>query len=91
MTIYSFAQKKLTDVAQRGRLALSSFIVPTGTLKSLSGLVPDGGGAASINSGTMDVTVTPFRAIVQGTKNLAQGTYPVVMDANQTLTLPNGG
>ncbi|MGH3501577.1 MAG: hypothetical protein ACRDQA_11925, partial [Nocardioidaceae bacterium] len=42
-------------------------------------------------SGTMDVTVTPFRAIVQGTKNLAQGTYPVVMDANQTLTLPNGG
>lgn len=92
MAIWPFAQKSGQDTAVRGRLALSSLWTPSrdAPLKVRTGLVPDGGGVVGVTVGTMNVTVTAFRAIVQP-GNAAQGAYPVVLDANGTITLPNGG
>lgn len=92
MAVWPFGQKSGVDTAQRARLALSSLWTPSrdNPLKVTSGFVDDGGAVVTVSAGTMDVTVTSFRAIVQPT-SATQGAYPVVLDASQVVTLPNGG
>lgn len=93
MAVWPFAQKPGVDTATRGRLALSSLWTPARDvpLKVTSGLINDGGGVVSVVAGTMNVQVTACRGIIQGTVSAAQGGYPVVIDATETITLPNGG
>lgn len=93
MAVWPFAQKSGVDTAVRGRLALSSLWTPSrdAPLKVTSGFVDDGGGVVSVVGGTMDISITPFRAIIQGASSGTQGAYPVVCDANEVVTLPNGG
>lgn len=89
MTLFAFAQKAAQDVAVRGRLALSTFLNPNGLLRARSGFML-GGAAVAVVSGTMDVTVGQFRAMVDGSTS-GQGVYPVVNTGTITVTLPNGG
>jgi hypothetical protein len=93
MAVWPFAQKPGVDTATRGRLALSSLWTPARDvpLKVTSGLINDGGGVVSVVAGTMNVQVTACRGIIQGTVSAAQGGYPVVIDATETIALPNGG
>jgi hypothetical protein len=93
MAIWPFSMKSGQDTAQRSRLALSSLWTPSrdAPLKVTTGLINDGGGVVTVVPGTMDVSVTPFRGMVQGTVSGTQGGYPVVSDTNLTTTLPNGG
>ncbi|WP_408895948.1 hypothetical protein ACJ5H2_13615 [Nocardioides sp. R1-1] len=64
-------------------------LLPSGNGLARTGLRPDGGGAVSINSGTMGVTVQPFTAWVSAA-SAAQGGYPVVLDAAKVLAVSPG-
>lgn len=93
MAIWPFSMKSGQDTAQRARLALPSLWTPSrdAPLKVITGLINDGGGVVTVVPGTMDVSCTPFRGMVQGAVSGTQGGYAVVNDANITTTLPNGG
>ena len=92
MAIWPFGQKSGVDTAQRTRLALSSLWTPSrdNPLKVTSGFIDDGGAVVTVGTGTMDVTVSNFKAIIQPS-SATQGAYPVVLDATGTVTFPNGG
>lgn len=93
MAIWPLHMKSGQDTAQRFRLGNTMLWNPSrdAPLKVVTGLINDGGGVVTTVGGTMNVSVTPFRAIVQGSIAGTQGGYPVVCDANLTTTLPNGG
>lgn len=93
MAIWPFAIKNGQDTTQRMRLAMAGFIMPSrdAPLKLQTGLINDGGGVVTTVGGTMNVSITPFRAMIQGTVAGTQGGYPVISDVAQVVTLPNGG
>lgn len=92
MSLFAFALAAGQDVARRGRLALSSFLAPQDAfLQARPGLVDDGGGQVTAVDGTMRVSVSPFRGFVLGEYGANQGVYPVVNEAIEELTVPDGG
>lgn len=93
MAIWPFAIKNGQDTTQRMRLAMAGFMMPSrdAPLKMQTGLINDGGGVVTTVGGTMNVSITPFRGMIQGTVSGTQGGYPVISDSAQVVTLPNGG
>lgn len=93
MAVWPLIQKPGVDTATRGRLGLTALWTPArdAPLKVTSGLINDGGGVVSVVAGTMNISVTPCKGVIQGTVSGTQGGYPVVIDANEVITLPNGG
>lgn len=77
------------DTAARMRRSDLMLLAPNGNGLARAGLRPDGGGAVSINGGTMGVTVQPFTAWVSSA-SAAQGGYPVVLDAAKVLAINPG-
>ncbi|MGW7514778.1 hypothetical protein ACWGJ2_04220 [Streptomyces sp. NPDC054796] len=63
-------------------------MVPEGPLTTRGGVIPGGAPLAATPAGAMAVQIGVGRATVQGTT--AQGPYPVVVDAPETLTLGDG-
>jgi hypothetical protein len=88
--VYALRLQNSTDTAARTRIAdLLGLNRGTDSLRARSGVRP-GGGAVTVNAGTMDVVVAPLVAFIQGGVSAAQGGYPVVSDANVTLTVTAG-
>jgi len=89
MTDYAIIQQSSVDTAVRVRLGLSALLPDVGSRQNRSGLF-DAGGVVSLTSG-MSVSVSAFRAFIQGTSAANQGGYFCVRDAAATLTFANGG
>jgi hypothetical protein len=91
VTAYALRLENATDTAARVRLGDLLGLTPAGPLTARSGIRPaPGAGDVAVSAGTMQVTVQPFVAWVQGGVSAAQGGYPFVLDATKTLTLANG-
>lgn len=90
MTVYATRLANGLDTAERMRRSDSLYLFPAGATLARSGLRPDGGGAVTVNSGTMTVTVEPFTAWIDGGASDAQGGYPFVLDASLNLTIDPG-
>jgi hypothetical protein len=91
VTAYALRLENATDTAARVRLGDLLGLTPAGPLTARSGIRPaPGAGDVAVSAGTMQVTVQPFVAWVQGGVSTAQGGYPFVLDATKTLTLANG-
>jgi hypothetical protein len=63
-------------------------MTPAGELASRPGVIPGGNPFAAVGAGAMSLQVGVGRAVVQGT--LAQGAYPVAVDAPETVTFADG-
>ncbi|MDT3395598.1 hypothetical protein RKE29_02850 [Streptomyces sp. B1866] len=70
------------------RLAPLGTMAPEGELTSRAGVIAGGAPLAATGTGPMQVQLGTGRAVVQGTT--AQGAYPVVVTAPETLTVPDG-
>ena len=70
------------------RLAPLGTMTPAGELATRPGIVPGGNPFAAAGAGAMSLQVGIGRATVQGT--LAQGAYPVAVDAPETVTFADG-
>lgn len=89
MTDYAIIQQNSADTAARVRLGLSALLPDLGSRTNRSGLFDDGG-VVALTSG-MSVSVSPFRAFIQGTSGGNQGGYFCVRDASANLTFADGG
>lgn len=91
MTAYALRLQNSTDTAARVRMADLLGLTPTGNLSARGGIRPGPTAAdVAVTGGTMQVTVQPFLAFVDGGVSDTQGGYPFVNDAVVTLTLANG-
>lgn len=90
MTTYAIALANAADTAARFRTALGLALYPGANGVDSAGGVRPGGGAVTINAGTMTAAVDPFIAWVDGGVSTAQGGYAVVSDAAQNVTIANG-
>ena len=90
MAEYALRLENATDTAARVRAGHALGLFPAGVLNARSGLRNDGGGAVTVVAGTMDVSVAPFAAWVDGGSSDAQAGYPFVLDAAKVLTLDPG-
>ncbi|MEU7163145.1 hypothetical protein AB0A70_00595 [Streptomyces morookaense] len=70
------------------RLAPLGAMAPEGELTTRAGVIAGGTPLAATGVGPMQVQISTGRAIVQGTA--AQGAYPVVVTAPETLTVADG-
>lgn len=70
------------------RLAPLGTMTPAGELTSRPGVIPGGDPFAATGAGAMSLQIGVGRAVVQGT--LAQGAYPVAVDAPVTVTFTDG-
>ncbi|MBB5128438.1 hypothetical protein FHS32_005213 [Streptomyces albaduncus] len=70
------------------RLAPVGTMTPDGELTTRQGVIPGGSKFAATGAGAMSLQIGVGRAAVQGT--LAQGAYPVAVDAPETLTFGDG-
>lgn len=73
---------------QDTRLAPVGTFTPAGEVTTAQGIIPGGDPFAASASGAMSLQVGPGRAVVQGTG--AQGSYPVAVDAPESLTFTDG-
>lgn len=91
MTAYALRLQNSTDTAARVRMGDLLGLTPSGNLSARGG-IRRGLTAAdvAVTAGTMNVTVQPFLAFVDGGVSDAQGGYPFVSDSVVTLTLANG-
>ena len=91
MTVYALRLENGADTATRMRFGDALGLVPNGTpLGARSGLRPDGGGTVAVTAGSMQVTVDPFAAWIDGTASDAQAGYPFLSDAVVTLAVDPG-
>lgn len=92
MTAYALRLQNSTDTAARARIGDLLGLTPGATaVTARTGIRPGvNAGAVAVVAGTMDVTVQPFVAWIQGGVSVVQGGYPFVLDAQATLTLANG-
>jgi len=91
MTQYALRLANDADTAARVRMGDSiPFLSAAGKRGARSGLRNDGGGVVTVNEGTMQVSVSPFSAMVLGGATDTQGSYPFVSDDTVTLTLADG-
>lgn len=91
MTVYALRLENGTDTAARARMADLLGLAPSGNLSARGGVRPGPtAGVVAVTAGTMQVTVQPFVAFVDGGVSDAQGGYPFVSDSVVTLTLANG-
>ncbi|CAL9528643.1 hypothetical protein [Streptomyces sp. enrichment culture] len=70
------------------RLAPVGTMTPAGELTTRQGIIPGGNPFAATGAGAMSLQVGIGRAAVQGT--LAQGAYPVAVDAPEVVTFADG-
>lgn len=70
------------------RLAPLGIMAPEGELLSRDGVLAGGAPLLATGTGPMQVQIGTGRALVQGTS--AQGAYPVVVTAPETLTIADG-
>lgn len=70
------------------RLAPVGTTTPAGELTSRPGVIPGGDPFAATGAGAMSLQIGVGRAAVQGT--LAQGAYPVAVDAPEVVTFADG-
>lgn len=89
MAEWVIAQTTGVDTAARWRLATSGLLPASGGLASRSGLL-DNGGTVSVTGG-MGVSVSAFRAFIQGGAASTQGGYLCVLDAAKPLVFEDGG
>lgn len=91
MTAYALRLQNSQDTAARVRIGDLLGLTPAGALTARTGIrpAPTAGDVAAV-AGTMNVTVQPFVAWVQGGVSTAQGGYVFVLDAQATLALANG-
>lgn len=90
MAEYALRLENAADTAARVRMADALGLAQGGSLTARSGVKNDGGGAVTVNAGTMQVQVSPLIAWVDGGSSTSQGGYPFVLDAAKTLTLSDG-
>lgn len=91
MTVYALRLENGTDTAARVRKADALGLAPSGNVSARGGIRPGPDAAVvAVTAGTMQVTVQPFLAFVDGGISDAQGGYPFVSDAVETLTLADG-
>lgn len=91
MTVYALRLQNATDTAARARMADLLGLTPSGNVSARSGIRPGPtAGVVAVTAGTMNVTVEPFMAFIDGGVSDAQGGYPFVSDAVETRTLANG-
>jgi hypothetical protein len=91
VTEYALRLQNGQDTAARVRMADLFGLTPAGALTARSGIRPaPTAGDVAAQAGTMNVTVQPFAAWVQGGVSAAQGGYVYVLDAAKTLALANG-
>lgn len=90
MTVYATRLTNGTDSRERMRHTDALGLFPGGVGVARGGLRNDGGGAVTVNAGTMTVAVAPFMAYVDGGVSDAQGGYTFVSDAAETLTVSPG-
>lgn len=90
MTVYATRLVNGTDTRERLRRTDAAGLFPTGPGLARGGFRNDGGGAVSVNAGTMGVTVTPFTAWVDGGVSDVQAGYWLTSDATETLTVAAG-
>lgn len=91
MTAYALRLENATDTAARVRAADALGLTPVGKFTARQGVRPaPGAGDVAVSAGTMQVTVQPFAAWIDGGVSDTQGGYPFVSDAVETLTLDNG-
>ncbi|MEU3102922.1 hypothetical protein [Streptomyces griseoflavus] len=70
------------------RLAPVGTMTPAGELTSRPGVIPGGDPFAATAAGAMSLQIGVGRAVVQGT--LAQGAYPVAVDAPEVVAFTDG-
>lgn len=91
MTVYALRLENAKDTAGRVRMGDLLGLTPNGNLGARGGIRPGPTAAdVAVTAGTMNVTVQPFLAWVDGGVGDTQGGYPFVSDAVVTLTLANG-
>lgn len=90
MTVYATRLVNGTDSLERMRRTDAFALFPSGAGTARGGFRNDGGGAVTVNAGTMTVDVSPFMAFVDGGVSDAQGGYTVVSDTTETLTVSPG-
>lgn len=92
MTVYALRLENGADTAARVRMG-DALAMPAGPtlLSTREGFRPEPGVALpSVVNGTMQVTVAPFLAWLDGGVSAPQGGYPVVSDTTVTLILAAG-
>lgn len=91
MAEYAARLANSQDTIDRMRRVDALGLTPSGNpTLARSGLRPDGGGAVTVNSGQMSVSVTAFAAWIDGGASDAQVGYPVFLDAGKTLSIAAG-
>lgn len=91
MAEYAARLANSQDTIDRMRRVDALGLTPSGNpTLARSGLRPDGGGAVTVNSGQMSVSVTAFSAWIDGGASDAQVGYPVFLDAGKTLAIAAG-
>lgn len=91
MTIHTLALASGETTLQGHRLALGAFMAPgASALERKSGLYYYPGAADLVSSASLQATVSPFMAVVDGTSNSLQGQVVVVVDTAVTLTFSAG-
>lgn len=73
-----------TDAPQAFRLAMLGLFLPASALNARTGVLTT---PALVGTGNFTATVSAFNAIVDGTSNALQGSYPVAVDAATTITI----
>lgn len=91
MAEYATRLANSQDTIDRMRRTDALGLTPSGNpTLARSGLRPDGGGAVTVNSGQMSVSVSAFSAWIDGTASDGQVGYPVFLDAAKTLSIAAG-
>lgn len=91
MTIHTLALASGVTSLQGHRLALGAFMAPgASALERKSGLYYYPGAADLVSAASLQATVSPFAAIVDGTSNSLQGQVVVVVDTAEVLTFSAG-
>lgn len=91
MTVYALRLENDTDTAARVRVGDLLGLTPAGALTARTGVRPGpAAGDVAVDAGTMNVTVQPFLAWVQGGASDTQGGYPFVCDDEVVLAISNG-
>lgn len=90
MAEYAGRLENSVDTIDRVRRIDALGLTPAGNpTLARSGLRPDGGGAVTVDSGLMSVSVTAFAAWIDAGSDGAVG-YPLFLDAGKTLAISAG-
>lgn len=91
MSEYALRLQNSQDTAARVRIGDLLGFTPAGVLTARTGIrpAPTAGDVAAV-AGTMNVSVQPFVAWVQGGVSVAQGGYTFVLDVAKNVAIANG-